>query len=172
MVKSLQRNCGDYPLGLEAHDIGLVSWDEADMQQRLTRAVAAKAQATVWLMKEYEWDLFFTVFGETHPAAHYCWPDDAESEFDAEPLLRIYEALDSAIGKIVDAAGDDVSVFIISGDGVGPNYSGWHLLPEVLERLGYFVAGNSAPDNEADEAPHAAEHALLLEGDVEVEVGR
>jgi predicted AlkP superfamily phosphohydrolase/phosphomutase len=153
VVKSLQRNCGHYPLGLEAHDIGLVAWDADNMEQRLTSAVEAKARATVWMMKEYEWDLFFTVFGETHPAAHYCWPDDDRGEFDAPQLLRIYQALDSAIAKIVDAAGDDTSVFIVSGDGVGPNHSGWHLLPEVLEKLGYFVAGGSTPDDEADATP-------------------
>jgi len=153
VARSLQRNCGDYPLGLEAHDIGLVGWDAGDMQQRLTKAIEAKAHATRWLMNEYEWDVFFTVFGETHPAAHYCWPEDDADEFDAPQLLRIYEALDRAIGRIVEAAGDDTSVFIISGDGVGPNYSGWHLLPEVLDRLGFSASGRATPEDEADKAP-------------------
>lgn len=153
VAKALLRQCGSYPLGLEAHDIGLVAWDVDDMEQRLVRAIAAKAEATKWLLNQDDWDLFFMVFGETHPAAHYCWPEDDQGDFNAPQLLRIYQALDSAIGQILDAAGRDVSVFIISGDGVGPNYSGWHLLPDVLKKLGYFVTAEPAPAGESNASP-------------------
>jgi predicted AlkP superfamily phosphohydrolase/phosphomutase len=152
-VKELTRHCGSYPLGLEAHDIGLVAWDPDDMEQRLTRAIAAKARAVTWMLDRQPWDFFFAVFGETHPAAHYCWPADGNADSDAPQLLRIYQALDKAIGEILESAGQDVSVFVVSGDGVGPNYSGWHLLPEVLEKLGYFakvnMTGDSIPDTAA-----------------------
>ena len=48
------------------------------MRGRLVRAARAKAEAARWLMRRREWDLFFVVFDETHPAAHYCWsPSDA-----------------------------------------------------------------------------------------------
>jgi predicted AlkP superfamily phosphohydrolase/phosphomutase len=152
-AKTLVRECGSYPLGLEAHDIGLVAWDADDMEQRLIRAVKAKAKATKWLLDKEDWELFFTVFGETHPAAHYCWPQDDAEEFDAPQLLRIYQSIDTAIGEILDAAGPDVSVFIVSGDGVGPNNSGWHLLPDVLKKLGYFATAEPAPEGESDHVP-------------------
>jgi predicted AlkP superfamily phosphohydrolase/phosphomutase len=148
-VKELERRCGAYPLGLEAHDIGLVAWDADDMERRLTRAIAAKTRAVTFMLDRHPWDLFFAVFGETHPAAHYCWPADGGSEFEAPQLLRVYQALDRAVGEILDKAGRDVSVFIISGDGVGPNYSGWHLLPEVLERLGFFVKASASRESDA-----------------------
>jgi len=151
-LKSLLRRCGSYPLGLEAHDIGLVAWDADDMRERLVRAVAAKADASAWLLAQSEWDLFFTVFGETHPAAHYCWPDDADGDFEAPQLLAVYEALDAGIGRILEAAGPGVSVFIVSGDGVGPNHSGWHLLPEILERLDYFVSAAASPQVDTEAA--------------------
>ena len=154
-VKALERQCGSYPLGLEAHDIGLVAWDADDMEQRLTRAIAAKAQATIWMLENNDWELFFTVFGETHPAAHYCWPEDDGDEFNAPQLLRIYQALDKAIGEIIEAAGEDVSLFIISGDGVGPNRSGWHLLPDVLEKLDFFVKASGTPQDDPATPPPA-----------------
>lgn len=153
IVKALERHCGSYPLGLEAHDIGLVAWDADDMEQRLIRAIAAKAKASKWMLSQNEWNLFFTVFGETHPAAHYCWPKGIQDDFDAPQLLRIYKALDSAIGEIVHAAGPDCSLFIISGDGVGPNYSGWHLLPDLLQKLDFLVMANAAPQDDSDRPP-------------------
>ena len=148
---SLVKQCGNYPLGLEAHDIGLVAWDAADMEERLVRAIKAKADASAWLMEQNEWDMFFTVFGETHPAAHYCWPEDSEEEFDAPELLRIYQALDSAVGQVIEAAGPGVTVYVVSGDGVGPNHSGWHLLPDVLKKLGYLSEPQA--EEESDEPP-------------------
>lgn len=143
-IVELKRHCGTYPLGLEAHDIGLVAWNADDMEQRLKRAIEAKARAIGWMRERHPWDLFFAVFGETHPAAHYCWPSCNGADFDAPQLLRIYQSLDRAVGEILADAGPDVTVFVISGDGAGFNYSGWHLLPQVLERLGFFAKGDSA----------------------------
>lgn len=38
---------------------------------------------------------------------------------------------------------------MISGDSVGPNYAGWHLLPEVLARLGYLATPQAQPGGAA-----------------------
>jgi hypothetical protein len=45
-----------------------------------------------------------------------------------------------AIGEILDHLDDSVTVLITSGDGMAPNYSGCHLVPEVLNRLGLFYS--------------------------------
>jgi predicted AlkP superfamily phosphohydrolase/phosphomutase len=60
-------------------------------------------------------------------------------------MLSVYEALDRAVDSMVRAAGDDATVIVISGDSVVPNHAGWHLLPEVLERLGYLAGPEPAP---------------------------
>ena len=156
LMGELTRQCGAYPLGIEANQIGLSALDPADLQQRLAAAAAAKANAVCWLMSQAPWDLFLAVFGETHPAAHYCWPrlnrSDGSSEID---LRKTYEAIDRAVGKIVEAVDEDVTVMILSGDGVGPNYAGWHLLPEVLQRLG-FSAGSHVKARQDSENPAPA----------------
>jgi predicted AlkP superfamily phosphohydrolase/phosphomutase len=54
-------------------------------------------------------------------------------------LRNVYEEIDRCIGRLLERVGDEVTVFIVSGDGVGPNYSGWHLLPEVLQRAGFLA---------------------------------
>jgi len=137
LLTELKRARGDYPLGLEAHDIGLMAVDPADMEARILKAIPAKAEAALWLMEKAPYDVFFTVFGETHPAAHYCWDPQRA---DQPRLERIHEALDTAIGRLVDAAGDDTDIIIVSGDAIGRNHAGWHLLPEVLARLGFFAS--------------------------------
>lgn len=130
--RRLNKAVGAYPLGLEAHDFGLAPLDAATAAQKLVSATAAKADATLWLMNDAPWDVLVTVFGETHVAGHYCW-----SESDLGPMRRAYQAIDAAIGRIVAAAGPESTIVVISADGVGPNRAGWHVLPQVLERLGF-----------------------------------
>lgn len=153
LLRELKRAVGDYPLGLEAHDIGLAAQDAADMEARIVRAIPAKAEAALWLMQRQPFDLFFTVFGETHPAAHYCWsPDDPKQQ----RLMRIYAVLDAAIGRLVDAVGPETDVVLVSGDAIGVNRAGWHLLPEALARLGFFASAEHGQPTGAEAAPPPA----------------
>jgi predicted AlkP superfamily phosphohydrolase/phosphomutase len=141
VLGELERACGRYPLGLEAHDLGLQPLDPVDTQKRLIAAIRCKAEAACWLMRRQDFDLHMTVFGETHVAAHYCWqPGDEQSL-----LLPIYAELDQAVAKLVDAAGPGTTLFLLSGDAIAANHAGWHLLPEVLARLGHFASAETAP---------------------------
>lgn len=145
-VRKLDKACGPYPLGLEAHDLGLKALDAREVGRKLIRAVEAKTAATCWLMQQAPWDLLFTVYGETHVAGHYCWPDG---------MLEVYQALDRGIARIREAAGDDALFIVVSGDAVGVNHAGWHLLPDIIERLGYFASAQAAPVGDAQGAPAA-----------------
>jgi len=150
VLGSLEQACGRYPLGYEANDLGMMPLDPAEMSRRIGEAAVAKSAATVWLMRSREWDFLFSVFGETHVAGHYCWSaalTGNASDRDS-PMFLAYQALDRAIGTIVDAAPAGTTVLLVSGDRCGPNFAGWHLLPELLERLGY--AGASAADGAGD----------------------
>jgi predicted AlkP superfamily phosphohydrolase/phosphomutase len=88
-------------------------------------------------MQKRPWELFFTVFGETHAAGHYCWSAALEgtARDRGTPMFRVYEAIDRALGELRAAAGADCTTLVISGDRCGPNLAGWHLLPETLSRL-------------------------------------
>jgi len=101
------------------------------------------------LMSEYfltheDWDLFLTVFGEPHCAGHHLWHliDINHPEYNPQisdvlgnVMRDIYSTIDSAISRLLNAAPESTFI-IISPHGMGPNYSGTHLLPEVLKRLG------------------------------------
>jgi predicted AlkP superfamily phosphohydrolase/phosphomutase len=160
LLRQLTRSCGAYPLGFEANQIGFKAFDPADLQVRLTAAVSAKAKAVQWLMQQAPWELFFVVFGETHAAAHYCWPSAATTvagEGAFQHLQNVYKAVDRAVGILLETLPKDVTVFIISGDGIGPNYSGWHLLPELLQRLGYTRRAPGQPAEPSATVPQRQE---------------
>jgi len=144
--RQLNEKFGRYPLKLEAKRLGLGMPDIPYLHRHLIAGAAQKANVTKWLMQSRPWDLFLVVFAELHPAGHYLWPENepiyrgngsASADFSAVKLRDIYAAVDAAIGDILKNCGDDVTVFVISGDGVGPNHCGWHLLPQILSRSGF-----------------------------------
>jgi predicted AlkP superfamily phosphohydrolase/phosphomutase len=154
--KEIQRKFGPYPA--ENHSkLGMTPPpDPAGFHGRLMAAVAKKAQVVKWLIKQQEWDLFLVVFGESHPAGHYFWHyhDDAyAAHTKAKPgisaLRDIYVALDKAIGDILESVDNSTTVFLVSGDGMGPNYSGSHIIGDLLARMKLFnhvpARANGAP---------------------------
>jgi len=156
MKGQLTQKFGHYPLKLEAKRLGLAMPDRIGLYHQLLAGIDQKANITKWLMENRPWDLFLVVFAELHPAGHYLWPQGARasgedgfwsmdgSKFDQ--LRDVYIAIDRAVGEITKHCPDDVTVFIISGDGVGPNHCAWHLLPQVLSRAGFTAAqGLSGP---------------------------
>lgn len=146
LLRELEAAVGRHPLGLEAHALGFGPLDPADTARRLVQALEARARATAWLLRRGPFDLFVTCLDETHPAAHYCWlpPPEGETEAPADqPYLRdVYAALDRCIARILEAAGQETTVLLVSGDAIGPNRAGWHLLPGVLARLGHLASAD------------------------------
>jgi predicted dehydrogenase/predicted AlkP superfamily phosphohydrolase/phosphomutase len=143
--KEIHKKFGSYPA--EDHSkVGMTPPpDPQGFHQRLLAAVAKKTQVVKWLMEREDWDLFLVVFGESHPAGHYFWHYHDESYIahskdrpGPSALREIYIALDKAIGDILQSVDDATTVFILSGDGMGPNYSGSHILADLLRRMKLF----------------------------------
>ena len=160
LIAELRSHCGPYPLGIEALRLGLGRPRSALLEERLPKSVAHKLHALQWLIGRGNWDLVVASFCETHPASHYLWPagvaDVAGADQDRFRALRaVYMAIDNAIGAIRAQLPGDSILMVVSGDGVRPNHAGWHLLPTVMERLGYVNAG-------ADAGGRAARPASLL----------
>jgi len=140
----IRRRFGPYPA--ENHSqVGMTPPpDPVGFRERLIQGVKTKTDVASWLLESQEWEFFLVVFGECHAGGHYFWhyqdenyiayPKDCEESLRTA-LLDIYKALDTAIGELVEAAGEDAAVLVVSGDGMGPNYSASHLLPDVLKRM-------------------------------------
>lgn len=128
-------------------------------RDRLAQGAAVKAKVANWLLQTYPWDLCFLTFGEPHAAGHFLWHVE-DPNYPSHPTSGIeglefcmretYAAVDTAIGQIIDGLDDSVTVIITSGDGMGPNYSGCHLIPEMLHRLDLFHSVNVGTSTSQD----------------------
>jgi predicted AlkP superfamily phosphohydrolase/phosphomutase len=150
----MRERFGPYPA--EDHSkIGMVPLpDPEGFRRRLLAAVARKVEVVTWLMGREDWDLFLVVFGECHGAGHYFWhyqdPEYVAYPADASPELRstlrdVYAALDRAIGELLSQVDEDTTVLLVAGDGMGPNYSGSHVLGHLLGRMGLLHDAQLGP---------------------------
>lgn len=139
---ALRTRFGKYPLGLEATRLGLRFPEKSRLERGLIAGVAHKAESLAWMLGDEPWDLAVAAFCETHPAGHYLWPENGTASDSAERLSsvrNVYVAIDAAIGTVRRALPEGTRMMIVSGDGVRANHCGWHLLPEIMRKLGFSV---------------------------------
>lgn len=159
MLRDIRRRFGPYPAP-EHSNLVRVPDDTRRFAAQLVAGAETKGRVIQALLREHDWDLMFVTFGEPHGAGHYLWhvgdpayPTHPAGAGDLNHVRDVYTAVDRAIGGIIEAAGDDTTVVVTSGDGMGPNYSGCHLMPEMLHRMGHFYAGSVGGDGPATKAP-------------------
>lgn len=143
MLAEIERRFGRYPAP-EHMDVTRVPGDLVRFRDQLVRGAATKARVTSWLLGEHPWDMAFVTFGEPHGAGHYLWHVE-DRDYPSHPsggvpglphpVRDVYVAVDQAIGAILAAVGDGVTVLVFSGDGMGPNYTGGHLVAPILSRM-------------------------------------
>jgi predicted AlkP superfamily phosphohydrolase/phosphomutase len=146
LAAQLREQFGMDRIGLCDHKRMQTADDFAAFRDALVARVQMKLAASRHLLRQGPWDLFMTVFGEGHCIGHCCWHlhDASHPRYDAamaravgDPLLSVYRAIDDAIGQLVAAVGPETTVVVVSSHGMGPNYTGAHLLGDVLARLGH-----------------------------------
>jgi predicted AlkP superfamily phosphohydrolase/phosphomutase len=98
------------------------------------------------LLAREPWDLFVTVFSETHSAGHHLWHQSEATghpvrrERAEDALLQVFQAVDRAIHEVVAAAGDDAAVVVFSPQGMESNsmdLPSLVFLPELCYRLSF-----------------------------------
>ena len=131
--------------------------EERALRDGLLAGIDAKERLSVHYLTSSDWDLFFTVFGDSHAVGHQSWymHDPAHPRHDAalaaelgDPVEQVYERLDRAVAAHLAAAGDDATVAVLLSHGMGPHYDATHLLAEVLKRLDR-AGGDAAPASSA-----------------------
>ncbi|MDO8550567.1 MAG: alkaline phosphatase family protein [Ignavibacteria bacterium] len=110
----------------------------------LVLGIKKKGELTRYYLNLDNWDLFITVFAETHCVGHNYFHlmdkdhplfDNELAEHLGDSVFKVYSLIDSEISKIIESNGN-FTCLIISPEGMGPNFTGTHLLPEILRRLG------------------------------------
>ncbi|MDJ0929341.1 MAG: alkaline phosphatase family protein [Gammaproteobacteria bacterium] len=122
--------------------------DTADFRRftnGLLRRIQTKTDMTLDMLADSDAEVFLNVFSECHCAGHQLWHlhDPAHPLHDPEmlrelgedPLQTVYRAIDTALGRILDGVDSATRVMVFCSHGIGPAYSGTHLLDEILLRL-------------------------------------
>lgn len=146
LMKELVSRYGSHPL-VDQYRLSIRPVTQAEhvaFYEKLVTGLERKGRISLDILKRERWDLALVVFPEVHWAMHLLWqtydrdhPDhDASLKLPFDDIfLALYKKLDALLGRFLEEM-PDASVLAFSGSGFGPNYSGWHLLPEVLQRLG------------------------------------
>ncbi|MDY7020161.1 MAG: alkaline phosphatase family protein, partial [Cyanobacteriota bacterium] len=112
--------------------------------QNLTQTIENKKRLSSYFLNQDNWDFFLTSFRESHWVGHQCWHlhDPNHPEYDPKvvgeignPIQDIYIKIDSAIGEILKQAPSEATVFVFASTSMESNYTGVHLLDEILLRL-------------------------------------
>jgi len=114
----------DYVIGVEHTGIKLPAYLQATAQSMRSRGQAAR-----WLMQQDAWDAMVVVFSGTdrlqHYALHLLHPehprhDPAQARQLMPDLLTAYRAIDDALAELLDEAGADTTVILLSDHGFTP----------------------------------------------------
>lgn len=115
-----------------------------DFKQKMIERTNKKERLSKKFLEQGNWDLFLTTFTEPHCVGHQCWHihdpahpkhDDKLANILGDPILEVYKALDSSIGRLIAEVGSDAYVFVYCSHGMGSQDGVGSFLPRILARL-------------------------------------
>ena len=117
--------------------------DPASFLAAVHRMIEARATVGEALLRRERPDLFVCTFVATDRVQHGFWKQGAHPFGDgsrvgwrfADAIRDVYRALDAALGRLIEAAGPDATVLVVSDHGFG-DLDGDLFLNSVLEDLG------------------------------------
>ncbi|HEX9669930.1 MAG TPA: alkaline phosphatase family protein [Thermoanaerobaculia bacterium] len=134
---------GLHPVQGNCNDPTRTAEDFARFRDDLVAGAKRKTDLNLHLLEREPWDLFVSVYSESHCVGHQCWHihdrshprwDAATAERVGDPLLDVYRALDAGVGRTLAAVRPDVAMIFLS-HGMGPHYDPTFLLDDVLKQL-------------------------------------
>ena len=139
------------------------------MVDRLVARAARKGATVRALFERGSYDLVVAVFAESHTGAHQVWEYRRDAKGDGprpeqglgDGLLRLCQAVDTEIGRIVDALPDSANVFVVSSVGLLSQYPTEELMEKFCRELGYQPAPASVPVAADGPAPRRSPVAML-----------
>jgi predicted AlkP superfamily phosphohydrolase/phosphomutase len=111
-----------------------------------------RASVAFSLMDSEPWDFFMIVFTATDRLGHYFWPYHRAARADDPPVTQqlcqavraFYVWLDAIVGELIERAGPDSTVLVMSDHGMGPTYSRRLHCNNWLRRHGWLAAKSTS----------------------------
>ncbi|MBW2051416.1 MAG: alkaline phosphatase family protein [Deltaproteobacteria bacterium] len=138
LLKEIEQKVGPY-----VQEPGAVSsmapGQEEQVVEKILKSVQQRGKAVRYLMSTYDWDTMVAVFRETDPAQHCFWSYmDQDGSTLQESILKVYQEIDRELGSILNAAGDDCRLLIMSDHGFGFRQHGNGCLNQWLYEAGFL----------------------------------
>ena len=118
------------------------------LAEALLTGASRRLDVVEWLRERVpDWDLLITVMSEPHSGGHHFWHGvdpthplaaTATAPQAREHLLRVYKAVDAAVGRFAAGLPDDTNLVVFAVHGMQTNTNdlpSLALLPELLHRL-------------------------------------
>lgn len=145
LYDELKEKTGGHPIGaFIANDINS-GHPEAGLE-RMLETIRKKAATAKYLMQSRDWDCMMMLFGESDGAGHHFWKycDPHSPLFTAKPagmedaILRVYQELDTQLGRIEQLLPEGTTLLMMSDHGFG-GVSNWVLYPNCWLRSEGFM---------------------------------
>ena len=94
-------------------DIQELSFNREKTFLNICKTTQKRAEAAIYLMRNYPWSFFFVVFNELDTIQHYFWDEK-------ELILKYYKILDYIIGRFLNLIDKNTTTIIVSDHGFGP----------------------------------------------------
>jgi predicted AlkP superfamily phosphohydrolase/phosphomutase len=114
------------------------------LRDQLVAGVRLRTRLNRLILLREDWDLFMTVFGESHCIGHQAWHlhdpthvryDPAAAQLVGDPVRDVYRAIDASLADLLARLGSDTAVVVFLSHGMRPHYDPTHHLDEMLDRI-------------------------------------
>lgn len=147
ILAEVEKSVGSYIL--EAGVTGLIRRGRPDLAlSKMDKTIEMRYKAAEYCIKHKDWNLFMVVFTEPDRVQHFFWKyinknhpnySKAEAEKYGKGILRIYEKLDEAVGKLVKLVPEETTIFIMSDHGGGASSNKTFYINKWLEKEGFLT---------------------------------
>lgn len=146
---------GDYQILLPAGAV--VYMGLRGFVDRMRHVTRKRAETAEFLMQRIDWDFFMLHFQSPDALQHALWSHldpghpayPTAKEEDREYVQDYYRELDSLVGGVVRAAGENVTVILMSDHGFGPVRGRFHVNRWLAAR-GLLTVASSLPQRVLD----------------------
>lgn len=150
LVHQIVERFGDHPGGLDRDVADPYSDDSLEqLHQNILAGLQMREAATIALIREQPWDLFFTGFSEVHSSGHWLEVPagnelGSQSYWKQDYLRELYTKFDASLGRVLSALPLQTQTVLFSIHGMRPNHddpANNLLLPELLFRYSFDRPG-------------------------------
>lgn len=151
LIRDVKKRFGPHPLQgwYQRRPTTPEKW--RDFAEVLVKAARQRSRLYEWLLEKKDYDLFYVGYAELHWVGHFFWflQDPAHPDYDIkiaslapDAIRRVYESVDAGIGRLLHKYPDS-DFLIFSNTGMGANYSGLHLVQDILDAAGLGYSKSS-----------------------------